>query len=146
MVQKTLAPTNGAAHVSSPLQAAPPIAPSGRAPISLSEFRANSRPITITWLDQEIEVRYRPCAMDATHYERIRAADDDTPYSDWVVMYALEVVDSIPSLCNDDGSPLVINEETLRQLPSQLLSNIVDEVRADLSPKAPPKDEDSSGS
>lgn len=106
-------------------------------PIKLSEFRNNGRSVTIVWLGQEIKFFYKPASMDAEHYEQIMKEDDKQTMSEWSIEYALRIFDAIPSICEDDGSPLAITRENMRKLPQNMLSMMISAISQDLAPKAP---------
>lgn len=108
----------------------------GHRPISIDDFRNHGREVTVTWLDAEYRVVYRPGVMDAEHYRQLRDEDKDLPVSEWNVKWTTRVLVAIPSFCEPDGSPLQITESNMRLLPTEFLNRIIDTIGQDVRPKA----------
>lgn len=114
-------------------------------PISLAAFRKNVRSLTANWKGYEkpVQFAYKPGALDAEHYDKLRE-DEDLPISEWAVRYCARVLAAIPTFTEDDGSPLAITYENMRLVPTGLLNTMINAISEDLNPKEK-TDSDSNG-
>ena len=106
--------------------------------VTISEFRANGRPLTVDYLGAIIRFVYKPGALDTDHWDEMKKSENlDSAH--YAVAYCERILAAIPSITNDDGSPLEMTADNLRQLPTPMLNRMINAITADLAPKATPE-------
>jgi hypothetical protein len=101
--------------------------------LKLHELKAREKEIAVAFGDDSVRVRYRPYAITPESEARIA----NSTGAETMLATFCEIVAGW-DLLDDDGAPLPITLETLRQVPSQALAEIIRATTEDERPKKEP--------
>ncbi len=103
-------------------------------PIRLSDLKTKSTTFTFDFLGEAVTITYRNGVI-TPEWESRRELTDPSRQAQATVLALSEIVASWDVL-GDDGQPVPVTVETLTPMPLQFLNRVLEEVMADMRPKA----------
>lgn len=100
-------------------------------PLTLTDLMQDERTFTLTYLDEELEVTYRPSGYTPEVEDRFQSKIEANRSSNSFAEFLAGILVKW-NLESEDGSPYPTDVSALRKLPSRFLSRVVSEITTDM--------------
>lgn len=107
--------------------------------MKLSEVKAKTKVVTVSFMDETVDVSYRPAAMTPAILEDVLALakSAETDAEDMALVGSmLEPVLDWWDVLDDKGKRLPTTTESIREMPLAFLVQVLQDVQEDMRPPA----------